>query len=139
MFSETPLAHGFEIHMTSELKNVDRSITVLRKFLKRNHADQHLFPLSLLTREALNNAMIHGNGLDPAKLVAFRILMLGGGFRLEVNDEGMGFDWRKHIDTRSRVTQESGRGHEIYHVYASQVRYNEPGTQLILDYSGDRT
>lgn len=137
MFVTTHLPHGFEIRMNSLLDNVDRGIAVLSAFLERNDADRHLFPLSLLAREALNNAIIHGNGQDAEKLVLFRVSLCGQGFRLEVADQGPGFDWRQRLDARSDVMQESGRGHEIFRLYASAVRYNESGTHLILDYAGD--
>lgn len=137
MFVTTHLPHGFEIRMSSVLENVDRGIAVLSAFLEKNDASHHLFPLSLLAREALNNAIIHGNGQDAEKLVLFRVSLVEPGFRLEVADQGPGFDWRKRLDARSDVIQESGRGHEIFRFYASAVRYNERGTHLTLDYTGD--
>ncbi len=137
MFEPTPLPHGLEIRMNSELENVDHAMTALRALLEQSEAGQHFFPLSLLAREALNNAMIHGNGLDPEKEVLFRVSLRSQGFRLEVTDQGPGFDWRKRLGSRSDIMQESGRGHEIFHFYASAVSYNEPGTHIILDYIGE--
>lgn len=137
MFATTHHPQGFEILMSSNLENVDRGIAVLRAFLEKNDADRHLFPLSLLAREALNNAMIHGNDLDCEKQVMFRVVRRDQGFRLEVIDQGSGFDWRKRLHAQSDITQESGRGHEIFRFYASKVRYDERGTHLTLDYTGD--
>ncbi|NCD24842.1 MAG: ATP-binding protein [Deltaproteobacteria bacterium] len=138
MFVTTHLPRGFEVRMNSTLENVDRAIAVLRTFLEKNAADRHLFPLSLLAREALNNAVIHGNGLNAEKLVLFRVSRRGQDFRLEIADQGPGFDWRAHLGARSDISRENGRGHEIFRIYASAIGYNEHGTRVTLDYAGEQ-
>lgn len=136
MFEFTPLDQGFALRMNSDLHNVDRCITRIQIFLEEREGAEHLFPLSLLAREALNNAMIHGNRLDAAKTVHFRLLTREGGFDLDVEDQGPGFAWQEKLRTVSDVTADRGRGHEIYRNFAHAVRYNQEGNALTLEYRG---
>ncbi len=136
MFNLTPLAQGFALEMDSRLENVDRCVERIRLFLEERNGESHLFPLSLLAREALNNAMIHGNRLAPGKTVRFRLLEREGGFDLEIEDDGPGFDWRRRLQASSRADDVSGRGHEIFRNYAQAVRYNHEGNAMTLEYRG---
>jgi serine/threonine-protein kinase RsbW len=136
MFQLTELDQGFALEMDTILENVDRCVDQIRLFLNERNGSEHLFPLSLLTREALNNAMIHGNRLDHSKTVRFRLLACAGGFDLEIEDEGSGFAWDRHMQASSQVEDVSGRGHEIFRNYARTVRYNGKGNALTLEYRG---
>lgn len=137
MFDITPLHDGFNVEMDSDLENVDRCVDLIREFLGKRDAQKHLFALALLTREALNNAMIHGNLLDSAKTVRVRFLERDGGFDLEVEDQGPGFAWQKHLQAVSGAEDVRGRGHEIYRNYARAFRYNGAGNILTLEYRGE--
>lgn len=134
MFQHSALPHGFEILMNSELRNVDESIHILRGYLDSRHQQKHFFALSLLAREALNNAMIHGNGSDTDKQVIMRLITRDGRYFLEVEDEGRGFEWIQFMNSSSDESDETGRGHEIYRNYARSVRYNVEGNILCLEY-----
>jgi serine/threonine-protein kinase RsbW len=136
MFTCTQLDSGFGLEMSTDLANVDRCVERIDLFLRARDAAAHLFPLSLLAREALNNAMVHGNQLDPAKTVRFRLLALEGGFEISVEDEGEGFKWQERLQASSDVEAVSGRGHEIFRIYAASVRYNPRGNALTLEYRG---
>jgi len=136
MFTCTQLDHGFGLEMNTDLTNVDRCVELITLFLQERGAADHLFPLSLLAREALNNAMVHGNRLDPAKTVRFRLMALGEGFEMSVEDEGEGFEWGQRLQASSNVDDVSGRGHEIFRNYAKSVRYNPKGNALTLEYRG---
>ena len=136
MFTCTQLDHGFGLEMSTDLTNVDRCVERIDLFLRERDAASHLFPLSLLAREALNNAMVHGNRLDPAKTVRFRLLAREGDFEMNVEDEGEGFDWEERLQSSSGVDDVSGRGHEIFRNYAKSVRYNPKGNALTLEYRG---
>ena len=137
MFDIAPQPGGFNVKMASDLKNVDRCVDLIRGFLVERGAQEHFFALSLLAREALNNAMIHGNRLERSSAVCLRFHERDGGFDLEVEDQGAGFDWKRHVQASSGVEDVRGRGHEIYRNYARTVRYNERGNVLTLEYRGE--
>lgn len=88
--------------------------------------------MELLLRELMNNAMIHGNGLDAHKQVqvSFRIGMKW--IRIQITDEGTGFDWRKTRRTPPDPNAESGRGLAIAMIYAQRVRFNRIGNQVTI-------
>ncbi len=136
MFQLTELDQGFALVMDTSLENVDLCVDQLRLFLNERNGSKHLFSLSLLTREALNNAMIHGNRLNHSKKVRFRLQACEGGFDLEIEDEGPGFAWDRHMQARSQADDVSGRGHEIFRNYARAIRYNGTGNALTLEYRG---
>lgn len=134
MFELTTLDQGFALLMNTDLHNVDHCIERMRIFLKERGMAEHLFPLSLLAREALNNAMIHGNRLVPDKTVRFQLAARENGFDMMVEDEGQGFEWKSRVQSSSHVDDERGRGHEIYRNYAHKTRYNQKGNALTLEY-----
>lgn len=136
MFQATRDQHGFSALMSTNLANVDRCIAHIRVFLTAGEKDPRLFPLTLLAREALNNAMVHGNKLAPDKQVTFHFRVNGNTFTLEIEDQGPGFDWQRHVGSTSAVEEESGRGHEIYRHFAKSLRYNDRGNILTLEYEG---
>lgn len=136
MFSLTPLDQGFALIMDTRLENVDLCVDRIRLFLEERNGREHLFALSLLAREALNNAMIHGNRMAAEKKVRFTLLAREEGFDLEVEDDGPGFDWLKRMQASSRAEDESGRGHEIFRNYARSVRHNPKGNVITLEYRG---
>lgn len=137
MFDVTPLHDGFALEMDTNLENVDRCVDRIGICLEERGDQGHLFAISLLAREALNNAMIHGNGLDRRKRVRVRFTAQAEGYDLYVEDEGPGFAWREHMQASSRLDDVRGRGHEIYRNYARAVRYNDRGNALTLEYRGD--
>ncbi|MHC1744386.1 MAG: ATP-binding protein [Syntrophobacteraceae bacterium] len=95
------------------------------------HSDE-IFPVELLLRESLNNAMIHGNGNDGAKRIRAKLRIGKKWILLSVADEGMGFDCGK---TRNRAPDPDatcGRGLLIYALYANRVFFNGKGNHVCL-------
>ena len=71
------------------------------------------FGVELALREALNNAVVHGNAMDPNKLVEVRCRCeRGKGLWLTVKDQGNGFDPTAVPDPlgSERLRAEHGRG-----------------------------
>jgi serine/threonine-protein kinase RsbW len=136
MFNLQPAEHGFSALMNTDLANVDLCVAQISLFLEKEALSQHAFALTLLAREALNNAMVHGNKLDARKNIRFDFHRFGNRFDLTVEDQGPGFDWNRHLGTTSQAHDVSGRGHEIYRHYARRVRYADPGNKITLEYEG---
>lgn len=133
MFHATVLDHDIEVCMSSELVHVDRSVELLREFLGRHGAEERFFEVALVAREALNNAILHGNGGDPAKCVLWRAKHRHGVLRLYVKDQGKGFDWKAWLARESAPEAESGRGHEIFRLLTTSVTYNPCGNALCVE------
>ena len=93
--------------------------------------------VELVLREALANAIFHGNRAGPTKnvLVAcFCECEAGGGLLLVVRDEGLGFDPASVSDPTSAqaVTYTHGRGIFLMRHFMDEVRFRGGGTEVEL-------
>jgi serine/threonine-protein kinase RsbW len=90
------------------------------------------FAVELALREALNNAVIHGNGIDPHKLVEIRCRCeRGKGVCLIVRDQGRGFDPSTVPSplTPPGLAAEHGRGIHLIKVLMDEVSFKRGGSE----------
>jgi serine/threonine-protein kinase RsbW len=72
---------------------VDRLVLVLKPFIEKSKAVVGAEEdIETAVREALANAIIHGNRQDPHKSVYVNIICKDGEISITVRDEGQGFD-----------------------------------------------
>ncbi|HEX6912300.1 MAG TPA: ATP-binding protein [Longimicrobium sp.] len=90
--------------------------------------------------EALANAMIYGNGSDPAKRVRVEVELSAHEVALQVYDEGEGFDPTVVPDPTLPENLEGagGRGIFLIRELMDEVRYNEPGNCVRLVLRNER-
>src|SRR6266576_6095646 len=89
--------------------------------------------VQLALREALNNAVVHGNRLDVHKLVHVRCrCKIGKGISLIVSDQGQGFDVRTVPEflTVENLEAEHGRGIHLMRLLMDQVSFEQRGTEV---------
>jgi len=69
-------------------------------------------PLDMAVREAVTNAVLHGNKLDEAKVVDLKLSNSPEAFEIIVHDQGRGFDPREIPDPtkEENLLKTSGRG-----------------------------
>ena len=84
--------------------------------------------------EALSNAMLYGNGADPAKHVRVEVAVTGIAIRVTITDEGDGFDYDAIPDptTPENLLKPDGRGLFLMRNLMDEVRYNERGNSVTL-------
>jgi serine/threonine-protein kinase RsbW len=84
--------------------------------------------------EALTNAMEHGNGFDPHKLVKVEAKFLETKAEIKINDQGRGFNHRKLPNPTAPENLYKPRGRGIYMIYRlmDEVRYNRKGNSVRL-------
>jgi len=84
--------------------------------------------------EALSNAMIYGNGRDPAKRVRVEVFLHEGYLEARVTDEGTGFDPNRVADPTTPVNlrREGGRGIFLMYKLMDEVRFNATGNSVTL-------
>lgn len=104
----------------------------IRAFLQSAELSEVSFPVELLARECLTNAVIHGNRNAADKTVVFNLAVGRKWIRLQVSDEGHGFRWRNQREERQDTTIPSGRGVPLYALYAERVRFNRSGNRVAL-------
>ena len=119
-----PLSRGFQMRLRSTFDEIDKACIRLEQFLDsdaglRVLSDEWRFNLMLAAREALTNAMIHGNGRAEGKRIylACRVEPEANQLRLTVTDEGMGFDWKAHRPGADLQTSLGGRGVTIVRAF----------------------
>ena len=91
------------------------------------------YAVELALREALNNAVVHGNRLDAHKLVHVRCRgKVGSGILLIVSDQGRGFDARSVPDSVGAETLEAehGRGIRLMKFVMDEVSFQQRGTEV---------
>ncbi len=109
---------------------------VLSKINCLNLDEDTLSDLSLAVSEAIANAMVHGNQLDPNKNVIVSINISDDELVVSIKDEGEGFDPDSVPDPTKpeNIMRDSGRGIHIMRSFIDKVDYNfsSEGTELRL-------
>lgn len=100
-------------------------------------APEKVEQVELSLREALVNAILHGNRADPAKKVmvaCFCECEANGGLLLVVRDEGAGFDPSEVPDPTQVQSIDSGHGRGIFLMrqFMDGVNYRERGREVKL-------
>ncbi|MCX5833581.1 MAG: ATP-binding protein [Deltaproteobacteria bacterium] len=131
-FEVRTLSDHLTILFSSAMEQVDSVSRETENFLSQLGIQEKAFRILLSMREALTNAIRHGNQEDPQKMIRYRVHLDEGDLVMEVEDEGAGFDWKNHIKRKPRVRSESGRGLFIMRQYASEVWFNDRGNRLVL-------
>jgi serine/threonine-protein kinase RsbW len=94
-----------------------------------------IFAVHLATEEALVNAINHGNGADADKSVHFVCLLGGDRVRIEITDEGRGFDPAALPDCTNgdHLHVPSGRGVMLMRAFMSRVEFNDRGNAVTME------
>jgi len=106
--------------------------------LQRCHWINHdIFGVHLAMQEALVNAIKHGNRLDTRKQVHVICRMSPELVRIEIADEGSGFDPSKVPDPTDpeHLEHPSGRGIVLMRNFMSRIEYNDVGNCVTLEKS----
>lgn len=100
--------------------------------VKEDHYGNILISLT----EAVNNAIVHGNRLDPSKEVIVKYSSVDGKLRFWVEDEGPGFDYNNLPDPTSPENREkpNGRGVFLMRNLADHCEFLEDGKIVQLDF-----
>jgi serine/threonine-protein kinase RsbW len=85
--------HQFHLAIGSQFENIELVQVVLNESLERLGMDgEARHWVDLAVREAVANAIKHGNGQDPGKRVRVDGGLEGGELVIRIEDEGAGFD-----------------------------------------------
>lgn len=86
--------------------------------------------------EAVNNAIIHGNGGDENKYVHINVLKDGSLLNVSVEDEGKGFNPGQLPDPTSPEYIEccGGRGVFLIHQLCDKVEYKKNGARVEITF-----
>jgi|SRR5579862_3690877 len=118
----------------SEIKAITPVVERLMRLVEGSHCITGEEPsVELALREALNNALVHGNRLDAHKLVHVRCrCRVGEGISITVSDQGEGFDPNAVPDPLSveKLQSEHGRGIYLMKWAMDRVSFQGGGTEV---------
>jgi serine/threonine-protein kinase RsbW len=118
----------------SEISAISPLVEQLMRLIEGSQCvrgEEHAVELAL--REALNNAVVHGNGLDARKLVHVRCrCKVGNGISLIVSDQGQGFDARTVPNPLAveNLEADHGRGIHMMKLSMDQVSFERGGAEV---------
>jgi serine/threonine-protein kinase RsbW len=102
-----------ELRFPSRIEAVNEAAAAVSEFLQRLGIGEDIaFGVDMAVREAVTNAVIHGNKLDDAKVVAVKLRNTPQAFEISVHDQGSGFDPNDVPDPTKdeNILRTSGRG-----------------------------
>jgi|SRR5215472_1972059 len=120
--------------MKSEIEAISPFVDELMLKIKEIRCDPGSeFGIELALREALANAVMHGNHEDPQKKVHVRCMCEEGqGVSIVVRDEGPGFDPTKVPDPLApeNLDAEHGRGILLMKQFMDEIHFERGGTEV---------
>jgi serine/threonine-protein kinase RsbW len=87
--------------------------------------------------EAVNNAIVHGNKMDPSKSVTLHFTVSENNLRFTIEDEGPGFDYDNLPDPTApeNIEKPHGRGVFLMKKLADHCSFEDNGRVVILDFA----
>ncbi|MCA1743435.1 MAG: ATP-binding protein [Desulfovibrionales bacterium] len=122
---------NFECTFSADISLVDRTVAKVEQFLNDRCSSKIFFNITILLREALNNAIFHGAGQDKSLLVSCSAYIENNRVIFVVISPGVGFPWEKCIDKDpTGSTSQSGWGMFLIKQYSDGFEYDDSGREL---------
>lgn len=120
-----------ELNLPSILESVDQAASEAESFARNNGFDDGaLFAIDMAVREAVANAIKHGNKLDGTKFVEITLLNVSRGLEVTVRDFGEGFQVEEVPDPTNpeNLLKASGRGVLFMKTFMEEVEWERHQT-----------
>jgi serine/threonine-protein kinase RsbW len=123
--------------MESTLESVNKAEAMTEQFSSQSGFDEDTRGgISMAVREAMINAVLHGNAYDPAKRVNLTFEQNGRELIITITDQGKGLDPAEVPDPLApeNLMKQSGRGIFLMRAFMDEVRFRkvDPGTEITL-------
>ena len=131
-----PVHEQFEVFIPSD---TEAGQAVQERIVSRleslEYSMRDVFGVRLALEEALVNAIKHGNGLDPDKTVRVNCLIEDDLLRVEIEDQGPGFNMSDVPDPTAdeNLERPCGRGIMLIKSFMTSVEYNAKGNRVVLE------
>ena len=129
-----------DLVISSQLININKVRSFLDEFFNETCLEKNNFNRVLLgISEAVNNSIVHGNGLNIHKNVFLEIKYFNKQLFVVVKDEGRGFDIECINDPTcsDNIRKESGRGIFLLRKMANEVNYYDGGRSVMIKFNLD--
>ncbi len=135
------IANEIRLDLPSDLSIVGQVVDLLATRCRdyRSYAPRTLIKLRIALSEALANAIHYGNAHQIGKMVQVRANVDAWGIRVQITDEGSGFDPGMVPDPTLPEALESpqGRGVFLLKQLADDVLFNEKGNSVTIVLASD--
>ncbi len=126
-----------ELVLPSKLEKMSEVEKLCRRISRRSGLDEDSCDnLAIAITELVNNAMVHGNQLDPTKKVYIRVQYFADAVRVSIEDEGPGFQVEELPDptTPQNLWKENGRGIYLVRNLVDQVEFHQTsrGMEIVI-------
>lgn len=123
--------------MDSTLESVNKAEEMADQFSKQMGFDEDTRGgISMSVREAMINAVLHGNKYDTAKRVNLGFEQSGQELIITISDQGRGLNPDEVPDPLApeNLLKQSGRGIFLIRAFMDEVRFRklDPGTEITL-------
>jgi serine/threonine-protein kinase RsbW len=112
--------------ISSKIEEIDEAVQKATAFATNaGFGDDALFGVDMAVREALANAVKHGNKLDETKQVEVTLINHSNGMEILIRDFGKGFDVDEVPDPTNpeNLLKASGRGILFMHNFVDKVEW----------------
>lgn len=117
-----------ELVLPSRIEAIQDAASAAAEFVKRLGLDDDAaFGIDMAVREAVTNAVLHGNRQDEAKPVEVSFKSLPGMIEIVVRDRGEGFDRDSVPDPTvpENLLKTSGRGMLFIRTFMDEVEWSQ--------------
>lgn len=136
LLDETPFTERLEFPAKAE--NIALAERLIDEACSRHGVhESHYGNILVALTEAVNNAIQHGNGLDPAKSVSLGYAVKGNRILFEVRDQGAGFDFTNLPDPTDpqNIEKPHGRGVFLMRALADAVEFSDNGATVVMAFA----
>lgn len=102
-----------ELRFPSRIEAINEAAAAVSEFMNRlGIAEDVAFGIDMAAREAVTNAVVHGNKFDDAKVVEVKLRNTPESLEISVHDQGSGFNPNNVPDPTKdeNILKTSGRG-----------------------------
>jgi serine/threonine-protein kinase RsbW len=118
-----------ELKLPSRIEAIGEAAEAATDAARRlGFAEDALFGIDLAVREAVTNAVLHGNRSDESKPVEIGVAGTDEGLVITVRDQGEGFDPGTVADptAEENILKASGRGILFMRTFMDEVTWERP-------------
>lgn len=127
-----------EVSFPSKIENISIAEKLIDEVSASNNLSSEVYGNILVAIiEAVNNAILHGNKLDPSKTVHLSYNIENNVLSFTIRDEGGGFDPALIPDptTEENIEKPHGRGIFLMRHLADEMIFNETGAGVELRFA----
>ena len=116
-----------ELRFASRIDAVEKAAAAVSEFLSRAGVSEDIaFGIDMAVREAVTNAVLHGNKLDETKFAEIGLKISPEAFEITVHDQGTGFNPGDIPDPtkEENILKTSGRGIFFMRNFMDEVEWS---------------